>query len=642
MFVLRPVDRLKFFLERQFLKGAHYQFLAMAAVIVLISILGGFLVLGTEPDQGLGESVWWAFLRLSDPGYLGDDEGLRRRAVSTVLTMSGYVLVLGTVVAILTRWLISFMRRLERGLTPVAMSDHIVVLGWTDRTIPIIAEVLLSAARGASFFSRAGRKRRARLAVLADDLTPELVHELRSEKSIGRKAHHVVMRSGSSLDVRHLQRVASLQAAAVVVPTQVFDIENLITSDVETVKTLLTLDGLAEQAGQPLPYVVAELQDIRKVPVAKRAYGGPLELIAGNTVISRLIVQNLHHPGLSRVYNDLLSSESGAKFIIQADERFAESTFDEARRSFTNEILIGVVRQEKGRFVPHLVPPGDFPLRSEDRLVYIADVAAHPAPKKMSPPNLAEATQVQTSEGSESRASGPRSILILGWSTKVLALLSELATYRSEKVEVCVVSTVAAEERERQVTEYGISSTEITCAQKEADFTIRANLRALEPERFDHVIFLSSDRLSTGGEADARTIVGYLTLQEVLRDVEAPPHILMELAEANNRRLMGDRVGEVIISPLLLSHVLAQVAICRELRPVLEELFTAQGAEIHFRTPRDYGIAEGEQTFASMQRQLWSQGEILLGVGDELNPPAATIYEVRSMDSLIVIGRSQS
>ena len=71
---LRIKESIKFFLERQFVKGAYVQLLYVALLIGLISLIGGLLVLPSgEPTGNLGEAVWWAFLRLSDPGYLGDD-----------------------------------------------------------------------------------------------------------------------------------------------------------------------------------------------------------------------------------------------------------------------------------------------------------------------------------------------------------------------------------------------------------------------------------------------------------------------------------------------------------------------------------------------------------------------------------------
>ena len=56
-------------------------------MIGILSVIAGVLVrLGTADAGNTAESIWWAFLRLTDPGYLGDDQGVFRRVVSTVLT----------------------------------------------------------------------------------------------------------------------------------------------------------------------------------------------------------------------------------------------------------------------------------------------------------------------------------------------------------------------------------------------------------------------------------------------------------------------------------------------------------------------------------------------------------------------------
>ncbi len=49
---------------------------------------------------GPREAIWWAFLRLTDPGYLDDDEGTTRRLISVIVTVLGYVLFMGSLVAI--------------------------------------------------------------------------------------------------------------------------------------------------------------------------------------------------------------------------------------------------------------------------------------------------------------------------------------------------------------------------------------------------------------------------------------------------------------------------------------------------------------------------------------------------------------
>lgn len=109
MLPFRIVDRIKFIVERQLVKGAGFQLLVVGCFIALISLIGGLLVVLPQAGEfeSPGHAIWWAFLRLTDPGYLGDDVGTWQRIVSTLLTIMGYVVFMGTLVAILTRWLIA-------------------------------------------------------------------------------------------------------------------------------------------------------------------------------------------------------------------------------------------------------------------------------------------------------------------------------------------------------------------------------------------------------------------------------------------------------------------------------------------------------------------------------------------------------
>ena len=126
----RLFDRAKFAIERWLVRGTWHRVALVALLILSISLLGGILVIVFGHGFGdLREATWWSFLRLSDPGYLGDDEGIARRSISTVVTVLGYVLFLGLLIAILTQWLNELLSGLEAGVTPVAVSDHVIVLG---------------------------------------------------------------------------------------------------------------------------------------------------------------------------------------------------------------------------------------------------------------------------------------------------------------------------------------------------------------------------------------------------------------------------------------------------------------------------------------------------------------------------------
>ena len=68
MIKLPLVDRIKFFVERQFVKGAGFQLLIVAAVIGLLAFLGAAALRIAGAEEGFFEAVWWAFLRMTDPG----------------------------------------------------------------------------------------------------------------------------------------------------------------------------------------------------------------------------------------------------------------------------------------------------------------------------------------------------------------------------------------------------------------------------------------------------------------------------------------------------------------------------------------------------------------------------------------------
>lgn len=645
MFRLAFADRIKFLLERLIVRGAHYQLLTVAALIGLISLLGGLLVLPAgEPTSTAPEAVWWAFLRLTDPGYLGDDVGAWRRVVATLLTVMGYVLFMGSLVAILTQWLNRKMRQLEQGLTPVAARHHLVVLGWTNRTLPVLRELVLSTGRLRRFLKLHGT-RRLRVVILDEDVSALRSQALRDDAVIRPHSRDIILRSGSRLNVDHLHRAACFNSSAVIVPTRAFGHQNQVGADVETIKALMSLDARGRELNLPLPYVVAEIQDIRKMNVARGAYSGPLEVIAGDAAMSRLLAQNLRHPGLSTVYNELLSHGDGNEFYILEAGALKGHTLGALEPVFPSALVCGLVRPDEDGFHPLLNAPADETLRENDRLVILAPSfqAAQPDYRKKpgEPVNPSPAPPVPRGDDTATI----RRILMLGWNHMVPALLHELASYPEEHFAVDIVSSLSPEVRRRTLALYGSLPESLSVTQREGDFLNEATLRDARPADYRHIILVSSDRLPSGEEADARSIVGHLLLEQILADTTGPrPQVLMELSDPGNASLLMGENTELLISSLLLSHMLAQVALRRELRAVFDELFTAGGPEIIFRAPADYGEPPDSLNFESARRLATGHGETAIGLRTgrdhltRLNPHPDTGVNAAAGDLLVVIG----
>jgi hypothetical protein len=241
---------------------------------------------------------------------------------------------------------------------------------------------------------------------------------------------------------------------------------------------------------------------------------------------------------------------------------------------------------------------------------------------------------------------GVHRVLVLGWNRRVPTMAAEFASYGSRVFELDLVSAIPLDDRNREMQRYGVDLSKVNGRLLEADYMVEEDLRRLDPAGYDTVMLLSSDRVGSGEEADARAMVGYLQLEDVLSAAPRRPQIIMELSDPDNRHLLYGHKSEMLISPMILSHVLAQVALRRELRVVLDELFTEGGAEIQFRNPHDYPLPASAD-FQVLEKIVAERGEIALGVyragADErgrhlqMNPPRSQYLDLRDGDQLLVL-----
>jgi hypothetical protein len=140
-----------------------------------------------------------------------------------------------------------------------------------------------------------------------------------------------------------------------------------------------------------------------------------------------------------------------------------------------------------------------------------------------------------------------------------------------------------------------------------------------------------------------------LQLEDILSRSSDRPQIIMELSDPDNRHLLYGHQSEMLISPMILSHILAQVALRRELRAVLDDLFTVGGAEIQFRDPHDYPLP-ASTSFQVLEKIVAAKGEVALGIyrakADDrgrhllMNPPRDTYLGLCEGDLLLVMCRT--
>ncbi|MCH8501949.1 MAG: hypothetical protein LAT77_08585 [Aliidiomarina sp.] len=632
------VGRLKYWLERMLGGGALLQLLLAWGVVAAVAVFGGFLVfVFARSDAGIAEELWWSFLRLTDPGYLGDDEGTSRRIISTLLTVAGYVLFMGTLVAIMTQWLFRQMRRFELGQTPVSFRQHTVILGWTSRSIPVVNE-LIHPEVPATLVNR--------IAVLADNITEGPSEEVLAQPWSTKQRRRVVLRSGSLLNPDHLQRVAVQEAQTIIVPSRGNFAEQTLSADADAIKVLLSLQ--AQQLTTLPPRVIIELQDAQKIAIARHTYRGPLEVVASDLLIARILMRSTLYPGLSGAVNALLVDADQPQFIPVTAANFVGKKWQQVYASALYVTPCGVLREVNGEQHSYLAPPADFMLKAGDEILYLAGRVRDIQHRNGSATHKRIATPQLLLTPPRPRQS---KVLLLGWNNRVPALLEQFIADQRTEFAVTSVSTSSIDERQRKLQQrWGLNGQDEMPLQinwREADYTLEAVLKELKPHQYDAVMLFSSDRLGTGEEADARSIVAFMVLDYLLAqgNPDLRPHIMVELHDPSNEAYVDHSHNEVLVSSVVVSHVLAQVAVYPQLHTVYEQLLSSEGARMGIRYAPP--ALQRSVTIAELREHALAQQAVLLGYQQPdgrtvMNPPLNEQVNVTANTQLIVLQGTQA
>jgi hypothetical protein len=228
------------------------------------------------------------------------------------------------------------------------------------------------------------------------------------------------------------------------------------------------------------------------------------------------------------------------------------------------------------------------------------------------------------------------------------ALIHELDTYSNENFASDILSRVPENERLEKLHKYALKPARVKVSHLMGDYGAPSDLEAIRPDQYDNILILGSDYFPTKEEADARSILGLMLLREVLKDKHNKPDVLLELVDPGNHSLFRGIREEVLISPMILSHMLAHVALRPDLNVVFQELFSSGGAEIYFRPVNYYGISGKKLSFRDIQEHVTTRGEIAIGVkidsqitstdhGISLNPAKMTTWSFSENDEIIVL-----
>jgi ion channel POLLUX/CASTOR len=605
--------------------------LVVLAISLVVAVSGTLAEHEATRQIDLVELIWLSLMRTLDPGTMGGDVGTIPFVLAMLAVTLGGIFIISTLIGIIASGIEGKLADLRKGRSRVIESGHTVILGWSAQVFSVIAQLVAANAQ------RQGHT----VVVLAERDKVEMEDELRARLP-GSGRTRIVCRNGSPIDLDELDISSPQTSRSIIVLSPTHE-----DPDAEVIKTLLALTNAVNRRPEPY-HIVAELHDAHNLEVARLASHGEAQLVLVGDLIGRIAAQACRQPGLSVVYTELLDF-GGDEIYFAANLGLAGRSFGDALSAFRDSSLIGISPDGASAV---LNPPSERLIEEGDGLIFVAadegSIRVEGAPA-----SGPDETLLRPAARREER---PERTLLLGWNQRTPRVLLELDRYVPGGSRVTVVAN-ASSSSQVQVVAALLRNQQLTSV--EGETTDRTLLDRLGVTDYDHAVIMAySDQLDDQ-RADARTLVTLLHLRDIIASSTGGGSgrlmsMVTEMLDLRNRSLAEvTRADDFIVSDVLASLTVAQMAENPLRQPVLDELFDADGSEIYLKPVEDYVALDEPLDFFAPLEAARRRGEVAFGYrrleyaddqgrhyGVTLNPDKAAQLTFAEGDRLIVLAES--
>ncbi|CAE7489512.1 unnamed protein product [Symbiodinium microadriaticum] len=451
--------------------------LVVGAVVLILSGTAVWSSVGGDPNAGPSweESMWMSWGLFFDPGTqtgVAANAPIKVKLAALVFSVLGFLYNL-TFLGIIVEWIRSSMDTWTRTQSRVWFGQHVLVLGWSEKTLYLIHELF-----EACYAS--GQHRR--VVVLADRDPAEMHREIQQYflqlwehmsffDRRWRMLSSLKIRQGIAHDTDALDRAGAVRAEEIIILSRDGDPQ---AADLETTRIMVALSSMRQRVNCRI-FTEAQVQEVGKV---LRRLHGKIEVIharaASNHVLSLLATNHL----IGACFADLCSFTAGDELYV-VDRQTGWDTFQEACSAFDKAVCIGVqaAKQVHGAFGTRieLAPPGDRLLVEGERLLVMAsdwqDVQLHVGSlwhwrggshgPSMTTRLMAGNTAVFMKEPKEKvtddtekeiRAQAVNPIIVVGWPADLADILVLLDTQVPKGTKVFVLSERSEAKRAAAIT----------------------------------------------------------------------------------------------------------------------------------------------------------------------------------------------
>lgn len=347
-----------FVLFRKWFNNSHHTLVKICNAAVLAIGLNllfglGFYVVESGHQEGLTltDSVWWAMVTMTTVGY-GDYYpvtfiGRFLIAYPCFLIGIGFI---GFLFGVVLDSVMEQITKKKKGYAKMHLKDHYVICNCPSKkkVLKIVDEL-----RTLAEFQR-------RHVVIIDSRL--------NEQPISFKEKNIHFVKGDATSEQVLERAGIYNCSGVLILAKE---SGNPASDAETFAIGTVIKMMYDKASIAAEHqrVVLELVDRKNRPLLERVGAGGI--VAGEGISDHLLVQELHNPGLSNIFDQLISYEFGAEFYLmptKLDGRLLREIQIAAIKDEDHIQILGVVREGETYFSP----VHDFVIEPSDRLIVLA------------------------------------------------------------------------------------------------------------------------------------------------------------------------------------------------------------------------------------------------------------------------------
>jgi len=607
-------------------------FIALASIFVKVTVEGKKL--------SLINIIWISLTRVLDPGVIGGDTGSwPYLVVMLFITMVG-VFIFSTLIGIVTTSINNSIQSLRKGRSKIFEENHTLILGWGEKVIAIVTELVIAFNQYQSEYS---------IVILGDEDKVKMEDKIRDKVGVTGNTT-VICRSGISSEIGDLNLTNLNKAKSVIIvpPDEPY-------ADIGVIKTVLALLNYPDTKKEHNMVSVANYSE--DYTLLKRIAGDQINVILSNEVVAKIISQTCRQPGLSLVYSEILSfngkshykditgpwyeEASGDEIYFSNQSEIIGKRYDKAQLSYNSSSVIGIFNSEKGVI---LNPHSDYLLKEGDQVIVIAQ-DADKIDYLLNDDSIIDENLIVNKKSYLE----PEKILIINSNRLISLIITKLDKYVIDGSSIDLFNHNNEQLEKEKMNINNLENASINFMS--GDPTVYNELEKINLMQYDHIVVLS-DFINHGAmNADARNLITLLHARDILRKSDRKITIVSQMMDERNRAVADQaRADDFIISEKLISQYMAQISENKFLFPLFNELFTNEGGEIYFNNIKDYVKTGVKTNFYTLVKAASLRNESAIGYrksalhydagenyGVKMNPDKDEEILIDSDDQLIII-----